>query len=168
VAFALEPAEVVRRRARQRSPGASYFESICDESRAYWLGFIAADGWLAQEARDTRFGVQLAGRDADHLTLLAGHLDLGVRPAAEDHVVIKSGNAALVHDLRRAGITERKSSNPELVLAGVGALRSGLAPALRVRPLRWRRLGVRGLERPTRPRALRTRNDAVSGPVARR
>jgi hypothetical protein len=29
----------------------------------------------------------------------------------------KSGNAALVHDLRRAGITERKSSNPELVLA---------------------------------------------------
>jgi hypothetical protein len=117
VAFALEPAEVVRRRARQRSPGASYFESICDESRAYWLGFIAADGWLAQEARDTRFGLQLAGRDAEHLALLAGHLDLRVRPAAEDHVVIKSGNAALVHDLRRAGITERKSSNPELVLA---------------------------------------------------
>jgi hypothetical protein len=115
--FALDPAEVVRRRGRQRSPGASYFESICDEGRAYWLGFIAADGSLTQEVRQTRFGVQLAGRDAEHLALLAGDLDLHVRPAADDQVVIRSGNAALVYDLRRAGITERKSSNPELVLA---------------------------------------------------
>jgi hypothetical protein len=49
--------------------------------------------------------------------LLAGHLDLRIRPAIDDNVVITSGNVALVHDLRCAGITERKSSNPELVLA---------------------------------------------------
>jgi hypothetical protein len=115
--FALDPAEVVRRRARQRSPGASYFESICDESRAYWLGFIAADGWLTRTTRATQFGLQLLARDTDHLAVLAGRLDLRIRPAAHGTVAITSCNAALVHDLRRAGITERKSSNPELVLA---------------------------------------------------
>jgi hypothetical protein len=115
--FALDPAEVVRRRARHRSPGMSYFESICDESRAYWLGFIAADGWLTRVTRATQFGLQLLARDTHHLALLAGHLDLQIRPAAHGTVAITSCNAALVYDLRRAGITERKSSNPELVLA---------------------------------------------------
>jgi hypothetical protein len=115
--FALDPAEVVRRRARQRSPGMSYFQSICDESRAYWLGFIAADGWLTRTTRATQFGLQLLARDTYHLAVLAGHLDLQIRPAAHGTVAITSCNAALVHDLRRAGITERKSSNPELVLA---------------------------------------------------
>jgi Staphylococcus phage endonuclease len=115
--FALDPSEVVRRRARKRSPGASYFQSICDESQAYWLGFIAADGWLRRAARGAQFGLELAARDADHLTLLAGDLDLRVRPTARGKVLITCSNAALVFDLRRAGITERKSSNPELVLA---------------------------------------------------
>jgi hypothetical protein len=115
--FALDPAEVVRRRARERSPAASYFESICDESRAYWLGFIAADGWLTRQTRSIKFGVQLADRDADHLAVLAGRLELRLRPTAHGTVAITSYNAALVHDLRRAGITQRKSSDPELILA---------------------------------------------------
>lgn len=115
--FALDPVEVVRRRARQRSPGASYFESICDERRAYWLGFIAADGWLVRGNRYVRFGLELAERDEAHLAVLGDHLGLPVRGTAASKVAIMSGNAALVHDLRCAGITERKSSNPELVLA---------------------------------------------------
>jgi hypothetical protein len=115
--FALDRSEVVRRRARNRSPGASYFQSICDEARAYWLGFIAADGWLREATRATQFGVQLAGRDTDHLANLASHLDLRLRSVANGKVEIRSSNAALVHDLRRAGITERKSSNPAIVLA---------------------------------------------------
>ena len=165
--FALDRADVVRRRARQRSLGASYFESICDESRAYWLGFIAADGWLTRTTRATQFGLQLLARDTDHLAVLAGHLDLRIRPAAHGTVAITSCNTALVHDLRRAGITERKSSNPELVLA-----LERCPPALRRHFVRGLFDGdgsaVRGLERPTHPRGLGTRNDAVSGPVARR
>jgi hypothetical protein len=115
--FALEPADVVRRRARQRSPGASYFESISDEGRAYWLGFIAADGWLTRQTRSIQFGLELAGRDTDHLAQLAGDLNLRVRRTVRGKVLITCSNAALVYDLQRAGITERKSSNPELVLA---------------------------------------------------
>jgi DNA-binding CsgD family transcriptional regulator len=115
--FALDPAEIVRQRARGRSVGASYFQSICDESRAYWLGFIAADGWLTQGKRELRFGLQVAGRDRAHLALLADHLGLRVWELPRGHVVIRSGNAALVHDLRRAGIIERKSSDPAIVAA---------------------------------------------------
>jgi hypothetical protein len=115
--FALDSAEVVRRRARQRSPGVSYFESICDERRAYWLGFIAADGWLTRQTRSIQFGLELADRDTDHLVLLAGDLDLRVRRTVRGKVLITCSNAALVYDLQRAGITERKSSDPAIVLA---------------------------------------------------
>jgi hypothetical protein len=115
--FTLGYGEIVRRRARLRSLGASYFQPISDESRAYWLGFIAADGWLTQETRGVRFGVHLAERDGAHLALLADHLDLRLGRAQRGTVVIKSGNSALVHDLRRAGITERKSSNAAIVKA---------------------------------------------------
>lgn len=114
--FALAPEEIVRRRARGRSAGASYFETISDEARAYWLGFIAADGFLCRHTRGVRFGVQLAERDCDHLGVLAACLDLPVHHTARGMVAIRSANAALVHDLRRAGITERKSSDAAIVM----------------------------------------------------
>jgi hypothetical protein len=113
--FAVRPDEIVRRRARGRSAGASYFETISDEARAYWLGFIAADGFLCRETRGLRFGVQLAERDCDHLGVLAACLELPIRRRAHGKVVIRSANAALVHDLRRAGIIERKSSDAAIV-----------------------------------------------------
>jgi hypothetical protein len=114
--FAVAPEEIVRRRARGRSAGASYFETISDEARAYWLGFIAADGCLSQETRGVRFGVQLAERDRGHLDVLAASLELPVRRTPSGKVVIRSANTALVHDLRRAGIIERKSSDAAIVL----------------------------------------------------
>jgi hypothetical protein len=114
--FAVAPEEIVRRRARGRSAGASYFEAINDEARAYWLGFIAADGYVAQQTRGVRFGVQLAERDRGHLGVLAASLELPVRTTSHGKVVIRSSNTALVHDLRRAGIIERKSSDAAIVL----------------------------------------------------
>jgi hypothetical protein len=114
--FALAPEEIVRRRARGRSAGASYFETISDEARAYWLGFIAADGYLCRHTRGVRFGVQLAERDCDHLGVLAACLELPVRQTARGQAAITSANSALVHDLRQAGVTERKSSDDAIVL----------------------------------------------------
>jgi hypothetical protein len=114
--FAVALDEIVRRRARARSPGASYFQSICDEPRAYWLGFITADGWLARHTRSMRFGVNLAERDAEHLAILADHLDLPFCASRKKQVLIRSNNSALAHDLQRAGITERKSSDNAIVL----------------------------------------------------
>lgn len=115
VGFAVAPDEIVRRRARTRCPGAAYFETISDEARAYWLGFIAADGYLCQQTRGTRFGVELAYKDADHLGVLAARLALPVHRTPRGKVAMRSANAALVHDLRRAGITERKSCDDAIV-----------------------------------------------------
>jgi hypothetical protein len=115
--FAVAPEEVVRRRARERSAGASYFETISDEARAYWLGFIAADGFLCRQTRGMRFGVELADKDVDHLSVLAASLEVPLHHTARGKVVIRSANAALVYDLRRAGIIERKSTDDAIVLA---------------------------------------------------
>jgi hypothetical protein len=115
--FTTAPDELVRRRARARSPGASYFETIDDEPRAYWLGFIAADGCLAREKRGVRFSVQLARTDRDHLEVLASCLDVRVRVSGAGTVAIASQNSALAFDLRQAGIIERKSSDDAIVLA---------------------------------------------------
>jgi hypothetical protein len=113
--FALAPDEIVRRRARGRCAGVSYFETISDEARAYWLGFIAADGYLCPQTRGVRFGVELAHTDGDHLAVLAACLELPVHRTTRGMVAIRSANAALVHDLRRAGIIERKSCDEAIV-----------------------------------------------------
>jgi hypothetical protein len=115
--LAMSPQEIVLRRARGRSPGASYFTSISDEARAYWLGFIAADGFLCRQTRGIRFGVELAQKDRDHLRVLAACLGLPVHETGRGNVAIRSSNAALVHDLRQAGIIERKSSDAAIVEA---------------------------------------------------
>jgi hypothetical protein len=114
--FALTADEIVRRRARDRCDGASYFEAIGDEARAYWLGFIAADGYLTGQKRGARFGLELAERDRDHLAVLAARLELPLRRTSRGNALITSANRALIHDLRRAGIVERKSSDDAIVL----------------------------------------------------
>jgi hypothetical protein len=109
--------EIVIRRARARDPGASYFKSIIDEEQAYWLGFISADGWIGRKRRGVAFGVQLAGRDREHLARLALRLGLPVRLSRAGKVTVKSANTALVEDLSRAGIVERKSYDGAIVHA---------------------------------------------------
>lgn len=41
-----------------------YFENIDTEEKAYWLGFIYADGWISEPYA---FGIELKASDADHL-----------------------------------------------------------------------------------------------------
>jgi hypothetical protein len=109
--------EAALRRARLRNPGASYFRSIADEEQAYWLGFITADGYLTAGTRSVRFGVELAGRDHTHLARLASRHGLSMRSTSRGFVKVASDNMALVHDLRIAGITERKSRDRAVVRA---------------------------------------------------
>ncbi len=45
----------------------NYFSSIIDESRAYWLGFIYADGYVTTSAN--KVGIALGIKDKDHLNL---------------------------------------------------------------------------------------------------
>lgn len=66
---------VVRRngieiRGRQLRFDNTIFDSIDTEEKAYWLGFIFADGWVAnikEEKRNFAFAINISKKDLDHL-----------------------------------------------------------------------------------------------------
>ena len=43
------------------------FEKIDTEEKAYWLGFIYADGWISTEKNRNRLGIELSIKDKEHL-----------------------------------------------------------------------------------------------------
>lgn len=49
----------------------SFFDTIDTPEKAYWLGFIAADGYVVfnKSERSYELGIELASRDEDHLKL---------------------------------------------------------------------------------------------------
>ena len=57
------------RNTRQYSVDSKAFGNITSESQAYWLGFIAADGYVITEP-NYRFGVTLAIKDLSHIKSL--------------------------------------------------------------------------------------------------
>ena len=44
-----------------------YFENVDTEEKAYWLGFIYADGWISKQKYGDYFGITLSTKDIDHL-----------------------------------------------------------------------------------------------------
>jgi len=46
------------------------WESVDSDQCAYWLGFLAADGAVRNDKRDSLLKVKLSGKDRDHLELL--------------------------------------------------------------------------------------------------
>lgn len=90
-----------------------FFSRINTEAKAYWLGFIAADGYIAQ---GRRLEVELAAKDEDHLVRLAW--DLGATHPLYHYERRGHPNARLaiaspqmVADLARHGITGKKSAS---------------------------------------------------------
>jgi transposase-like protein len=55
-----------------------YFESIDSEEKAYWLGFITADGHVEKTKANVRMRLGLATKDVDHLERFAKCLDANV------------------------------------------------------------------------------------------
>lgn len=49
--------------------GSDFFDSIDNEKKAYWLGFLAADGYIAQDNYRIQIGIKAA--DSEHLVGLA-------------------------------------------------------------------------------------------------
>lgn len=87
-----------------------FFSFINSEEKAYWLGFIAADGYMY----DNWLGVSLSAVDRDHLVLLATSLhsshpiaDYTQKGHAYSRLMIYS--TKLTNDLKSLGITPRKT-----------------------------------------------------------
>ncbi len=57
-------------RPRRYTVRGDYFNDICDEHRAYWLGFIHADGCICTRRKSMHLKVVLGRADASHLEKL--------------------------------------------------------------------------------------------------
>lgn len=98
----------------------SYFDIIDTEPKAYWLGFIAADGYVS----DRRLGITLHAKDAEHLrkfkTALGATYPVvvgkqkhqgykGGPPYLADFCRFQVTSRPMVEALGRLGIVRRKS-----------------------------------------------------------
>lgn len=89
----------------------SYFSEIDSEKKAYWLGFLMADGCVFVPKRGAmRMSVHLASRDAAHLDLLKNEIEAGakisVAPASVKLIVCSD---EMCVDLIANGCSPRKS-----------------------------------------------------------
>ena len=119
VYYVLNEAGIDRReRIACENPG--YFDQIDSPDKAYWLGFIGADGCVTGlDHGNPRLQVKLARKDRDHLVLL--HETLKATRPIRDHEEFSAGqmrpystlavySRQLADSLIAAGITPRKSA----------------------------------------------------------
>lgn len=99
-----------------------YFEIIDNEEKAYWLGFIYADGCVSTQ---DRFGITLARADYNHLEKFANCIEsnikirLGITRKKDTSLVKTKGdveycsitikNSKMASDLRNKGVIRNKT-----------------------------------------------------------
>lgn len=94
----------------------SFFEVIDTEEKAYWLGFIYADGCVYQGTGKTyRFQINLKDSDDGHLNKLNKSLDSDYKLTYYTvnnykAVSLKINSTKMCKDLIKLGVTERKSN----------------------------------------------------------
>lgn len=89
-----------------------YFKVIDSDEKAYWLGFIAADGCVYIGSRQHTLSLQLQRRDRHWLERLRDIIAPGAKltdNAGPNSTSLSIGSQELVHDLIIHGITPRKS-----------------------------------------------------------
>ena len=98
----------------------NYFNNIDSPEKAYWLGFIYADGYVSSAQRKKIFGISLSSKDADQLRklnrCLNSNYDIkeyvvknGYKPGTKySRLIINSEQ--MYNDLINHGVYERKTS----------------------------------------------------------
>jgi hypothetical protein len=103
---------------RNRKINQNYFEKIDTEEKAYWLGFIAADGYVSHE--NSRLTITLSSIDKDHLIKFQKALEtdnpirdfIKKSPASGKpcpQSIIGISSRKMITDLERLGIIQKKS-----------------------------------------------------------
>lgn len=114
IRYVLRRSDIPRRRLtdalRRYACNTRYFSEIDTEEKAYWLGFLSADGCIS----DGALQVALAAKDSDHLSRLA--LSIGAdnplsATTVKGHPVLRLSISSvdMVADLARHGVTPRKT-----------------------------------------------------------
>lgn len=91
----------------------SIFEEIDDGLKAYWLGFLAADGYLYSGKTARYIGLGLAKRDLNHIKKFKKFIDADYKIVKCDYhnsYSLRISNKKFCDDLRKHGIIERKSN----------------------------------------------------------
>lgn len=102
-----------------------YFENIDTPNKAYWLGFIAADGCIKERSNAYILSVGLGQKDIGHLEKLKNELEYEGKIVTETQlhsktkkyyttVYLKISRTVLCEDLINQGVGRDKSKNLEL------------------------------------------------------
>jgi hypothetical protein len=91
-----------------------YFDEISDERRAYWLGFITADGYIRDADQRSALVVDLKVGDSGHLQSLCDDLRSD-RPIlfARSEAIVAFNSKQIVAALGRHGVRPCKSATIE-------------------------------------------------------
>ena len=101
----------------------TFFEKIDTEEKAYWLGFIYADGWVSRnKGISYTLGIELNAKDYKHLQKfnksLHGNIPVKFRERYDKRfnrnfnaAIIKVYSKKMYNDLIALGCTENKSKN---------------------------------------------------------
>ena len=108
-----------------------YFSKIDTIDKAYWLGFIAADGYIAfkstKESRNYELGIELQYSDKKHLQLFNKCLDGNIQVDSRERVsyfdptkihhtsFIRIYSKKIVEDLLKYGIVQNKSKKIQFI-----------------------------------------------------
>lgn len=96
-----------------------YFTNIDSEDKAYWLGFLSADGWINQRTGQDRLILDLSSKDKLHLNVFKNCIgftgpikDFKIKSGkwiGYDHCQVGITSQKLVDNLNNYGCTPRKS-----------------------------------------------------------
>ena len=115
--FKLAREYVLPKRSSSRySLNEKYFENIDNGNKAYWLGFIAADGCVVDKKGHRHLYIELAERDRCHLEAFKKEIefngpiyDMKARGRSKPSCKLQISSSRMVLDLVKLGITSNKT-----------------------------------------------------------
>jgi DNA-binding transcriptional regulator WhiA len=101
----------------------NYFEKIDTEEKAYWLGFLFADGCVRKTKSGSQVVLKLSQKDENHINLFKNNIESEHKvtyyrnntiskkgtPSFSDNCIIHINSNKLVNDLINHGCTPRKT-----------------------------------------------------------
>lgn len=99
---------VYNRRA-ERGFNVNFFDSIDSEEKAYWLGFMYADGWINKNNTSWNIGLALKLDDLSHLQKFGKAIEKEHITFSKVACKISLGSKHMFNTLRNYGCVERKS-----------------------------------------------------------
>lgn len=115
--FKLVRGYVLPRRSKSRYPlNERYFEDIDTGNKAYWLGFIAADGCVWDKKGQRHLYIELSEKDRCHLETFKKEIEfegpiyeMKARGRSKPSCKLQIGSSRMVSDLVELGIVRNKT-----------------------------------------------------------